>query len=124
MDKFAYFIIPILITLIGLSLLIVLVLKIAKKNKVVKLHENRIVWTEIRCPNCRNIMEQGYSMAGRGIIWRGKNEKKPGLFSTIGSVLENTASFNSPPALNLSWRCKQCNFLILDNSKMIKLKKA
>jgi hypothetical protein len=69
-------------------------------------------------------MEKGYSFAGRGITWVPKYAKKPGAFSTVGSVLENTYSLRVPPALNMAWYCKSCKILVFDNSKMLKIKKS
>jgi len=98
--------------------------KVIKGNDVVKLKESEIEWGKIKCPKCHAQMEPGYSMAGRGVIWRGTGDGRPGLFITITSVLENTMSLNAPPALNISWRCLNCKLILLDHSKMVKVKKA
>ena len=124
MDNTYLIITTILILVIVTAILWVIIRKIIKGNIVIKLNESDIVWKELKCPQCQELMETGFSLAGRGIIWREKNEKKPGLFVTIGSVLDNTLSLNAPPALNISWRCNNCKLVMLDNSKMIKIKKA
>jgi len=112
----------ILITVILVIVLLVAVRKINKGNSVIKLKESEMEWKELKCPKCQKLMDTGLSLAGRGIIWREKTEKKPGLFSNIGSVLENTISLNVLPTLNVSWRCSSCKLVILDNSKMVKIK--
>lgn len=112
----------ILITVILAIVLLATVRKINKGNNVIKLKESEIEWKELRCPKCQKVMDTGLSLAGRGIIWREKTEKKPRLFSNIGSVLENTISMNVLPASNISWRCSSCKLVILDNSKMVKIK--
>ena len=112
----------ILITVILATVLLATVRKVNKGNNVLKLKESEIEWKELKCPKCQKVMDTGLSLAGRGIIWREKSEKKPGLFSNIGSVLENTISMNVLPASNISWRCSSCKLVILDNSKMIKIK--
>jgi hypothetical protein len=102
--------------------LLAAVRKINKANSVVKLKGSEIEWQELQCPKCQKVMDTGLSIAGRGIIWREKTDLKPGLFFNIGSVLENTISLNLLPALNISWRCSCCKLVILDNSKMVKIK--
>ncbi len=110
-------------TLLLIGVFWVILRKIAKGTKVLELNESRISWEEVRCPKCQVPMEPGYSMAGRGVIWRKKGAKRPGTFSTINSVLENTLSINIRPALNISWRCPGCKLIILDYSKMVKINK-
>jgi hypothetical protein len=117
-------IVVILITVIIAVVLLASIRKISKGNSVVKVKQSEIEWIELKCPKCQKIMDVGYSLAGRGIIWREKTEMKPGLFSSIGSALENTISLNILPALNISWRCSSCKLVILDHSKMVKIKNA
>jgi len=117
-------IIAILITTIFTIVLLVAIRRINKKNTVVKLKKSEIEWKDLKCPKCQKVMDTGFSLPGRGIIWREKNEKKPGPFSNIGSVLENTISLNFLPALNISWRCCSCKLVILDISKMVKVNDA
>ncbi len=94
------------------------------RNIVLTVDEASLNWKEIGCVICGKKMEVGYSFAGRGITWVPKNAKKPGAFSTVGSVLENTYSFHVPPPLNIAWYCKNCKIVVFDNSKMLILKNA
>jgi hypothetical protein len=114
--------VTILITVILTIVLLAAVRKTIKGNSIIKLKKSEIEWKELKCPKCQKVMDTGLSLARRGIIWREKTEKKPVLFSSIGSVLENTISLNVLPSLNISWRCSSCKLVILDNSKMVKIK--
>ena len=109
------------VTTIILVVLLVAIRKSNKRNTVVNLKKSEIAWKELKCPMCQKVMTTGFALPGRGLIWSDKNEKKPGPFSNIGSVLENTISINFLPALNISWRCISCKLVILDISKMVKL---
>ncbi len=109
---------------LGISLVLLMtVRKISKSNTVVSKKLSAIVWQELACPKCKITMDEGFSLTGRGIIWRARNEKLPGPLSNIGSVLENSISLNLQPALNLSWRCSHCKLVVIDHAKMVKVKK-
>ena len=104
--------------------LLIIIRKVNKRNTVVSLEKSEIEWKELKCPKCQKVMITGFALPGRGIIWHEKNEKKPGPFSNIGSVLENTVGLSFLPALNISWRCSNCKLVILDISKMVKVNDA
>ena len=107
---------------LGISLVLpIAVRKISKSNTVVSKKLSEIVWQELACPKCKTPMDEGFSLTGRGIIWRARIEKLPGPLSNIGSVLENSISLNLQPALNLCWRCSHCKLVVIDNSKMVKV---
>ena len=117
--------------IIGMSVLTAVLLvfwyflrKHERRNIVLTVDEASLNWKEIRCVNCDKKMEPGYSFAGRGITWVPKHTKKPGAFSTVGSVLENTYSFRVPPPLNMAWYCKSCKIVVFDNSKMYNIRNA
>ena len=124
MDKTLLLSIPIIIIAILAGVLGMVIRKIVKANTVVKLKKSEIEWAEIKCPKCQQVMERGLSLAGRGIIWSEKDGKKPGTLATSIAALDNTLSINIPPALNVSWRCSRCKLIILDHSKLVKVKKA
>lgn len=117
-------IIAILVVVIGLMVLLYFLLKLERKNNVKTINEAMIEWKEIKCVNCHRLMDKGYAFAGKGINWVPKGEKKPGAFSTVGSVLENTFSLRIPPAINRAWYCKRCRIVVFDNSEMLKVKSA
>lgn len=74
----------------------------------------------MRCPQCTETMQQGYVMAGRGLIWRSIQDRPIGSFAHIGQALDNTLSFSLPPKLNMAWHCEQCRLILVDHAKMIK----
>jgi hypothetical protein len=78
----------IVVVIITLVILWIMLRKLERRNKVVSLDESLLSWSEVKCPNCRQLMGQGYALAGRGIIWAPKNAKKPGPFAHIGEALE------------------------------------
>ena len=114
----------ILISIFFAIALLVIIGKVNKRNTVVKLKKSEIEWKKLKCPKCQKVMDTGFSLPGRGIIWREKNEKKPGPFSNVGSVLENTVSLSFLQPLNISWRCSSCKLVTLDISKMVKVNDA
>lgn len=69
-------------------------------------------------------MKKGYTFAEKGINWMPKDAKKPGAFSTVGSVLENTLGLRIPPALNMAWYCKSSKVIVFDNSKILRIRNA
>ena len=115
-------VIAILIVFIGLLGLLYFFRKLEQRNNVLTVDETTLKWKELKCVNCENLMENGYSFAGRGINWIPKNEKKPGIFSSAGSVLENTISLRIPPPINMAWYCKSCKVIVFDNSKMLRIR--
>lgn len=122
MNDTAFVIIAISILAVGLIVLWYFLRKMERRNNVLTVDEESLIWKEVRCVNCEKIMEKGYSFAGRGITWVPRYAKKPGAFSTVGSVLENTCSLRVPPPLNMAWYCKSCKIVVFDNSKMLKIK--
>lgn len=124
MNETTFKIIAVLSVIAGLLLLLYFLRKIEKKNNVLTVDEASLDWKDVRCIKCEQMMEKGYAFAGKGINWVPKNEKKPGIFSTVSSVLENTFSLRIVPAINMAWYCKSCKILVFDNSKMLKIKNA
>jgi hypothetical protein len=98
--------------------------KVERKNNVLTVTEASLDWNDVKCIKCNQIMNKGYSFAGKGINWMPKDAKKPGAFSTVGSVLENTFSLRIPPVLNMAWYCKSCKVIVVDNSKMLRIRNA
>ena len=124
MNETTFKIIAVLCAIAGLLLLLYFLRKIEKKNNVLTVDEASLDWKNVRCIKCEQMMEKGYAFAGKGINWVPKNEKKPGIFSTVGSVLENTFSLRIPPAFNMAWYCKSCKVIVFDNSKMLRIRNA
>ena len=112
-----------ILTIILMLLFIwILMRRLLKKNKVVRVEESSLNWKEVKCPHCTTIMEHGYAFAGKGIFWVPKSAKKPGAFSNIGQALENTFSISFRPDLNMAWHCSSCKMIVIDHSRMLKMK--
>ena len=123
-DEASIIIIAVLVVATGLLVLWYFLRKVERKNYVITVDEASIDWKDVRCVKCKIMMEEGYAFAGKGINWMPKNAKKPGVFSSVGSVLENTFSLRVPPAINMAWYCKSCKIIVLDNSKMLRITNA
>jgi len=93
--------------------------RITKNNRNVR--ESAELWNgkDYRCPACQTLMEQGYSLAGKGIIWTPRFGRKIGAFAHIGQVLDNTLSLRIPPALNMTWQCVHCSYVLINHSKLV-----
>ncbi|HKK04571.1 MAG TPA: PF20097 family protein [Gammaproteobacteria bacterium] len=112
------------VLLIGMPVLLWLIVRrVTKSAQVVEARDGELDWPDRRCPICGGTMAQGFVMAGRGLIWAGRHRKAPGTFAHIGQSLANTISMNLPPALNMAWRCEPCSLVLVDHSRMIKLKR-
>jgi len=116
--------IAVLVIAAGLFALWYFLRKLERKNCVITVHEASIEWKDVKCVKCEKMMEQGYAFAGKGINWVPKNARKPGVFSSVGSVLDNTFSLRVPPAINMAWYCKSCKIIVFDNSRMLRIKNA
>lgn len=97
--------------------------KLERRNTVQKIDRGRIEWQEIRCARCNKAMEPGYAFAGKGLFWRARHDGEPGSFTMVGSALVNTLSFRLPQPVNQAWYCSDCKLLVLDNSRMLQIKK-
>lgn len=116
--------IAVLIAVTGIIILIYFLRKMERKNRIVSAHESELHWKDIKCSYCGQYVDQGYAFAGKGISWTPRQHRKPGVFSTVVSSLENTISMRIPPPLNMAWHCNNCKLIVIDHSKMISLKKS
>lgn len=113
----------VLLAVTGLIVLFYLLRKLERKNHIISTQESQLHWKDIKCVHCGQYMEHGYVFAGKGISWTPKRNRKPGVFSTVFSSLENTLSMRIPPPLNMAWYCANCKLIVIDHSKMIRFKK-
>lgn len=123
-DDSLMIVVAVLVVATGLLVLWYFLGKMERKNHVIKVDAASIEWKDVKCVKCEKVMEKGYAFAGKGINWVPKNAKKSGVFSTVGSVLDNTFSLRIPPAINMAWYCESCKIIVFDNSKMLKIKNA
>ena len=104
----------------ALVFLWVVVRRVSRNNTVVADDPRLWLERECRCPGCDQPMAQGYVLAGKGLIWRPRGRQGPDTFAQIGQALPNTMSFGLPPALNMAWRCEDCQLITLDRSRMVR----
>jgi hypothetical protein len=121
-EKLFVIVISVIVVSIGFFVLWYFLRKVESKNYELTVDETSLDWNDVKCVKCNQIMKKGYAFAGKGINWMPKDAKKPGAFSTVGSVLENTFSLRIPPALNMAWYCKSCKVMVFDNSKMLRIR--
>ena len=90
-------------------------------RRSVKVADTVALWNgrDYRCPGCGAEMDQGWVLLGKGAIWSPRSSGKPGAFASIGSALDNTISLSLKPATNMSWRCVDCQLLLVDHSKLV-----
>jgi len=76
-----------------------------------------------RCPKCGVSMKPGLAVAGKGVFWRPiEGNTRSWLFGR-SKPLPNTMNWNMRPYENRAWLCEQCNYLLLDHSAMVRVKK-
>ena len=109
---------------IAILAIVMLVLRKIDKNTFVEIDHSKIEWEKLNCPKCNKVMANGLSVAGKGVVWREKSENLPGPFTAVGSVLPNTFNLTHSMATNISWHCNTCSLILIDHSKMLKVKKA
>jgi len=112
--------IPVGFLLIAILVFVLLLYRILRRSQVVR--DDASLWKDRNypCPQCGAIMEQGFIMAGRGIIWRPKDDKPIGTFAHIGQALDNTISPSLPPRQNMAWHCPRCRLILVDHDKLVK----
>ena len=123
MIKIILSVVAALLALSGIIAFIYYLRKEERKNNIVTTQEALLQWEDIKCIRCGKYTEQGYIFGGKGIIWTPRQNRKQNMFSSAGSLLENTFSMRMPTPLNMAWYCRNCKLIVIDNSKMIRFKK-
>ena len=109
------------LALVGVLVLLYFLRKAERKNHIVTIQETQLHWQDVKCVHCSQSTEYGYAFAGKGISWMPIQRRKPGVFSTIFSTLENIVSLRIPPPLNMAWHCQHCKLILIDHSKLIRI---
>jgi len=117
---------PIIAIIVTIIIVVVIMKFLHKidKNTLVEIDKSEINWLILDCPKCNNKMENGFSLAGKGITWRERKQKQPGPFNTVGTVLPNTFNLTPSTSLNISWHCSNCNLIVLDHSNLVRVRDA
>jgi hypothetical protein len=104
----------------ALLALLLLVRRIDRRNRTEP--DTPALWTgrDYPCPHCGARMQQGWVLLGKGAIWSGRGQGRPGAFSHIGAALDNTISLSMRPGANMAWRCEDCRLLLLDHDKLVR----
>ena len=68
------------------------------------------------CPKCGKTMENGFISAGKGISYRSNEAKQLGQMLNLKALLKNTMNLSFSNRENLAWRCKECNYILIDHS--------
>jgi len=109
-------IVPILLAVFFIPFFLWLFYMIRKesKNITVKTYQQleNEVFTELKCPRCGKKMKSGYTLASRGLIFR--NAEDSFSLRVPGKFIPNTANLGFSRKENLSWRCENCNLLLVD----------
>lgn len=114
--------IPLLFAAVFVPLFIWLFVFIRRESKkiVVKSFQDleREGIPDYKCPRCNTYMEVGYSVAGKGMMFRNKNMQ----FKVVapGRLLRNTANWGFKIRENLAWKCANCQLIVVDYGFQIK----
>ena len=77
-----------------------------------------------KCPKCGKVMENGFIAASRGILYRANDEKPLGQFIGPKTLLKNTMNMTISAKENVAWRCKDCNYILVNYSYLVGRKRA
>ena len=114
-------------TLITGVMLVFIFVMIAKWNKGRRSEsvseEELLALPRHRCPKCGVGMKPGLSLASRGILWRAAGGTNRNVFYGKFDAVVNTMNWSMLPHYNRSWMCEQCQYLLVDASAMVKVKK-
>lgn len=75
------------------------------------------------CPKCNFEMEPGFVMINKGMIWRRATDPPFGAFSGMNNLVSNTMNLHIGFWQNIAWRCQRCQFVMVDHSRLVKIKK-
>jgi ribosomal protein L37AE/L43A len=71
------------------------------------------------CPKCGKVMDTGFVTAGKGICYRADEEKPLRQFIGPKTLLKNTMNLTMSAKENVAWRCKDCNYILVDHSYLV-----
>ena len=69
-------------------------------------------------------MENGFIVASRGIFYRANDEKPLGQFIGPKTLLKNTMNMTTSAKENVAWRCKDCNYILVNHNFFVGKKRA
>ncbi|MBN1255405.1 MAG: hypothetical protein JXA50_09050 [Deltaproteobacteria bacterium] len=98
--------------------------KLYTLNKEYKRYDEIDRYVTYTCPKCGKVMENGFVMAGKGICYRADEAKPLSQFIGSKTLLKNTMNMSISIKENVAWRCKDCNYILVDHSFLVGKKKA
>lgn len=97
-----------------------------KENKKLTIKTYRDIEAEgipdLKCPKCNSYMDAGYTLAGKGLLFRKRHEEFKLI--ALGRLIPNTANLGFSTKENLAWQCQQCQLILIDYRFQIKKGKA
>lgn len=98
--------------------------KLQSLNREYKRYVEIDRYAAYRCPKCGNVMENGFVAASKGICYRANGEKPLSPFQfEFRRLLKNTMNMTTSVKENVAWRCRDCNYILLDHSYLVGKKK-
>ena len=124
MEKLAYIIGAVIVFIFVLVVFYFMLKKLYTLNKEYKRYDEIDRYVTYTCPKCGKVMENGFVMAGKGICYRADEAKPLGQFIGPKTLLKNTMNMTMSVKENVAWRCKDCNYILVDHSFLVGKKKA
>ncbi len=90
-----------------------------KKNHAFKDYRELDAGLSYPCPKCGRVMENGFVTAGKGIIFRASQEKPAGQILNTDALLDNTINMTFSSKENLAFRCRDCQYVLIDHSCLV-----
>lgn len=124
MERFIFVLIAGIVGIAVMLFLYVMIKKLLNLNREYKRYDEIDRYISYQCPKCGKVMENGFAMAGKGICYRA-NEEKPLSSFQFGfrRFLKNTMNMTASIKENVAWRCRDCNYILVDHSFLVGNKK-
>jgi len=119
MEKLAYLIGAVSAFIFVLLVLYLTLKKLYKLNREYKRYDEIDRYIAYTCPKCDTVMENGFVMAGKGICYRADETKPLSQFIGPKTLLKNTMNMTMSIKENVAWRCRDCNYILVDHSYLI-----
>ena len=125
MEKLIYILSAGTVVIAAVLFLCFYVKKLQRLNKEYKRYDEIDRYITYTCPKCGEVMENGFVMAGKGICYRANDEKIPSPFLLeFRRLLKNTMNITTSIKENVAWRCRDCNYILIDHNYLVGKKKS
>jgi len=98
--------------------------RLYRLNREYKSYDEIDRYIAYTCPKCGMVMENGFVMAGKGICYRADEAKPLSQFIGPKTLLKNTMNMTMSTKENVAWRCRDCNYILVDHSYLIGKRKS